>query len=69
MIKGIYICSSVLPMKLVAIGVIATSKSKFKLKECGKNEQVHIEHSGVRVNLAARPHHIQEAAGLPREGL
>lgn len=56
-------------MKLVAIGLIATSKSKFKLKECGKNEQVHIEHSGVRVNLAARPHHIQEAAGLPREGL
>lgn len=46
MIKGIYICFSVLPMKLVAIGIRAASKSKFKLKECGKNEQVHIEHLG-----------------------
>lgn len=71
--KNIYdkrhLCFSALPMKLVAIGIIAASKSKFKLKECSKNEQVHIEHSGVRVNLTARPHHILEAAGLPREGL
>lgn len=56
-------------MKLVAIGIIAASKSKFKLKECGKNEQVHIEHPEVRVNLAARPHPILEAARLLREGL
>ena len=56
-------------MKLIAIGIIAASKSKFKLKECGRNEEVHIEHSGVRVNLAARPHPILEAERLPSEGL
>lgn len=56
-------------MELIAIGIIAASKSKFKLKECGRNEQVHIEYSEVRVNLAARPHAILEAERLPSEGL
>lgn len=58
-----------MPVQLVAIGIVAASKSKFKLKECGENEQVRIEHAEVRVNLAARPHPILEAARLPREGL
>lgn len=53
-------------MRLIARGIIAASKSKFKLKECGRNEQVHIEHSGVRVDPAARPHPILEAERLSK---
>lgn len=43
-----------LPIKLIAKGIIAASKSKFKLKECGRNEKVHIEYSEVRVNLVCQ---------------